>query len=614
MKSQGGNNQEKTEPHLSLLQFWLVLPVGLKIATLIGGNFLLASCAQAIVIATSGHWAEVVEKKRLENEGVFVFIRWFLWQDTETETWYTPWHRHTAIMIYFLLVAAIFVLGVWARVRENQKMNGLATVGELLPVMGEKALLTKFGPALRALPKEQLQPTDCGFRLGYVGRKKDVYIRMEDPTIIIGPSRSGKGFYFVLNWILQAPGALITSSSKMDNVKLTMKHRERLFPDGRVYIFAPGVEGGDAFGHLFRWNPVAGCEVEETLIRRIHAFIPSDAFSGSTSNGGHWDTLGQQLSACLFHAAACAGKDVETVWEWVNNIQLVPFAVDAIRQHPQGLNEYADFLEEVFGMPGEQRAIQWAVLKTSLAFLSTRANRAWLQPKEGEQFSFYRFFLSASTLYLVGDKSSTGGYKRLIDGVLAEADFVSKAIADASETGRCEPPVSYILDEAGNFEYQGLYELITAGGGRGRVGVVVFQAKEQLSQWGQGEAKTLWDAAVAKIILPGGADEQELSQMSRLIGQTRRMREQVSHTDRGVSVSFSADERPVFAPEKIRQMDTGVAIVFYRNLPAALVRLYAFTKNPLYGQCQRDQQVLGVESRQWMLEKHPELHQEGGVR
>ncbi|GAA1621984.1 TraM recognition domain-containing protein [Leucobacter chromiireducens] len=496
------------------------------------------------------------------------------------------------LLIFLVMGGGAVCIVLFFTVRHRQKKDpqrkpGLAPLKDVNRELSTKQLVSVRGPLLRpTISPRDLRPTDCGYRVGEFWGI-DLWLRMEDPTIIIGPSRSGKGWFLILNWIMSAPGALITTSSKLDNAALTLLARERL--GSKCWIFAPGIDGGDNFGRVLRWDPVEGCVDERTLVRRIRALIPSDSFSGSTSNGGHWDTLGQQLAAHLFHAAACAGADVDTIWDWVSSPQRAFDAVQAIRNHPEGLAEHARHLETVINMPPEQRATQWGVLPTVLAFLESRAARAWMKPAPGEQFDPVSFVLQKQTIYMVGDKQSAGGYTRIIDGLFAELDYVTKGIADASPGNRVDPPVSYILDELGNFEYQGLYEIITAGGGRGRVVVGVFQSKEQLAQWGQENAKTMWDAAVAKIVLPGGSDEEELRKLSGLIGELWVRRESHSWGGGPASIQVSEEKRAVLEASEIREMMGGYGLLFYRNLKPVIAKLTPFDQNPAYERCRKDQ-------------------------
>lgn len=504
---------------------------------------------------------------------------------------------HWGLITFFTLgIVTASVLAMRARSKRRkdpQRRPGLATRDEVKEELGKEQLLTERAPVLRpALPASKVSAEDVGYRLG-IFRGIECFLRVEDPMIVIGPSRAGKGWNLVLPWIMDAPGAVVTTSSKLDNAQMTMHARERA--GSKVWIFAPGIPSGRDFGHVLKWDPVAGCLDEETLLRRINGLIPADSFSGSTTNGGHWDTLGKQLATALFHAAACGGRTVDDIWGWVASPAAAEEAVRLIREHPDGLTEHATRLETVINTPPEQRASQWGVLPTVLAFLGSRSARDWMKVgPEDEQFSFVDFVLQKGTVYLIGDKKTSASYLRILDGFLAEIDYVTKAIAAGSPGGRLDPPITYLLDEAGNFEYQGMYELITAGGGLGRIGVAVFQSKSQLQQYGGQEgADTLWDAATAKIVLPGGGDPKALDDMSKLIGETWVERESHSMSYGGPAhMQLSEEKRAIFDSSEIRTLEKGMAFVFYRNLPPVLPKCRPFHEHPAFEACQQDSKNL----------------------
>lgn len=569
---------------------WSTLPWQAAVAFVLFIAFMVALLPQLVAVAVTSPGRFVDDRLRLAE----VFALWGKVDPTSVTGAATSGVVHWALVSLVLLAmvgATVAGLVVYRRHQKDpQRKRGLATVTDALKELGTVQLVKKRGPKLRpSVPPSKLRPVDCGYRVGtFWGH--ELWLRVEDPTIVIGPSRSGKGLYLALNWILSAPGAVITTTSKMDNVKATLLERER--QGSRSWVFAPGVSGGEDLGHVLRWDAVDGCVDEETLVRRIKALIPSDSFSGSTSNGGHWDTIGQQLAAHLFHGAACAGVGVDRIWDWVTSPQRAMEAVRAIREHPDGLAEHAAHLETTINMPPEQRATHWGVLPTVLAFLESRSARKWMTPTPKTACDLVDFVLRRQTLYLVGDKKVSGGYVRILDGLLAELDHITKGLADASPGERLDPPVTYILDEAGNFEYQGLYELITAGGGRGRVAVAVFQSKEQLNQWGTEEGKTMWDAAPAKIILPGGADEGELASLSRLIGELWVHRQSHSWGQGPASIQVSEEKRAILEPSELREMEAGYGLLFYRNLKPVIPKLRPFTENAAYARCEKDQQTL----------------------
>lgn len=562
-----------------------VMLVGLPVLALVGVQFV----TQSLVLALNGN-------RDFDSLGLFRYIG--QWGQAQPATQYGEpgsnvlhWVIVAALLAVVLTIAALGMVWSVRRRRNPQLRPGLASEKEIRRELSEKQLVQKRGPHLRpSLKGRAILPEQVGYPMGTF-RSLPIWLRTEDPMIVVGPSRSGKGWRLLLRWILSAPGAVVTTSVRLDNAKLTIRARERAGSPTRVW--APGIEGGKEVGRILRWNPVAGCLDEETLVRRINALIPSGSFAGSTSNGGHWDALGRQLASHLFHAAACGDRTVDDIWGWVASPKRAEEAVRLIRQHPAGMHEHADHLEYVLGMPHEQRATSWGVLPTVLAFMESRAAREWMKPEEGESVDLVDFILRNGTLYIVGDKMASPVYVRMNDALLAEIDFISKGLAAASPGSRLDPPITYVLDEAGNIEYQGMYELITAGGGYGRVAIAAFQAKSQLDQFGdQSTGATLWDAAVAKIILPGGGDPKALSEVSDLIGEVWFERESHSIGSGDPSASYSTESRAAFTQKDIRQLGQKYAFLFYRNLPPVVVETMPFNENPRFNECMADAAAL----------------------
>ena len=81
----------------------------------------------------------------------------------------------------------------------------------------------------------------------------------------LGPPRSGKGYHLVIPAILDYPGAVITTSTRADNLSATMTARAT---EGRpVGVFDPqGLAAG--VPSALRWSPVRGCEQPQTAMIR----------------------------------------------------------------------------------------------------------------------------------------------------------------------------------------------------------------------------------------------------------------------------------------------------------------------------------------------------------
>lgn len=161
-----------------------------------------------------------------------------------------------------ILLAGAGMLGwsVWRLVREHGRASksdpyriaGIATRADVVRNASAKALLRR-GSQLRPSVHKPAAG-DIGYLLG-TSRGPGVWASVEDSILLIGPPRSGKGLHVVINMILDASGAVVTTSTRPDNLTATLRARQEVGP---VAVFDPqhlaeGLPAG------LRWSPIRGC-------------------------------------------------------------------------------------------------------------------------------------------------------------------------------------------------------------------------------------------------------------------------------------------------------------------------------------------------------------------
>ena len=110
---------------------------------------------------------------------------------------------------------------------------GWATVEAVRRVASTKALMAQARTLRPTLAKPA--PADVGYLLGS-SRGEAVWASCERSILVVGPPGSGKGLHLAINAILDAPGAVITTSTKPDNIKATLLARAARGPVG---VFDP---------------------------------------------------------------------------------------------------------------------------------------------------------------------------------------------------------------------------------------------------------------------------------------------------------------------------------------------------------------------------------------
>jgi hypothetical protein len=187
-----------------------------------------------------------------------------------------PGHPGTALgtpglsaSAYWLVVAAMLTLvgsAAWAawtviaRLRHRtkhdpHKIEGIATRRDI-DLVASKRTLVRRGDTLRPSISRP-QPEDVGYLLGRsCGR--EIWASVEDSILVIGPPRSGKGLHLVINAILDAPGAVVTTSTRPDNIVATIAARKErgpvaVFDPQHLTAGLPTIEGNGV-----RWSPIRG--------------------------------------------------------------------------------------------------------------------------------------------------------------------------------------------------------------------------------------------------------------------------------------------------------------------------------------------------------------------
>ena len=150
------------------------------------------------------------------------------------------------------------------------------------------------------------------FLLGQ-SKGKQVWASVEDSILLIGPPRSGKGLHIVIPAILDAPGAVVTTSTRPDNLTATLKARQKIGP---VAVFDPqhlaeGVPAG------LRWSPIRGCDDPLTaMIRATGLAAATGLADGGVDGGGFWEGKTRVALQALLHAAALDHRTPAELFRW----------------------------------------------------------------------------------------------------------------------------------------------------------------------------------------------------------------------------------------------------------------------------------------------------------
>lgn len=173
-------------------------------------------------------------------------------------------------------------------------------------------------------------PKDLGYLLGD-SNGQPVWASVERSILVVGPPGSGKGLHIAINAILDAPGPVITTSTKPDNLKATLTARSQLGPVG---VFDPQGMLGATFAHQLAWDPIAGCEDPMRAATRADA-LASNTGIGDSSENRIWRGHAKTIIETTLHAAAIGGANIETVYRWLQSEHALEVPLDILQSDPR---------------------------------------------------------------------------------------------------------------------------------------------------------------------------------------------------------------------------------------------------------------------------------------
>jgi len=463
--------------------------------------------------------------------------------------------------------------GAPARSVDASHVEGLATRGEVRRSAGSKALLARSATLRPSISRPR--PGDVGYRLG-TARRVGCWGSVEDSVLVLGPPRSGKGMNLVIPMILDAPGAVVTTSTRPDNLAVTIAARTRRGPvmvfDPQHLAHAPGVAA-------LRWSLLRGCEEPQTAMIRAEALVADGAKSG-VENASFWRTQALSVTRCMLQAAALDHRPPADLYRWSHAAGAAKEATSILAGHPAATPGWDRALDAVISADQRTRDSTWAMVANTFAPLADPAVLAAVTPEDGREFDPVAFLAMRGSVYLLGTATGASATASLVAALIEDLIDAARRLAARSAGQRLDPPLALILDEAANYPLPSLPALMSEGGGSGITTVAVLQSLAQArDRWGREAGGAIWDSAIAKVILGGSANADDLGDISRLIGEREVTEWSETRTGgpAGRSVSSVTRHRPILEPAELRRLPIGTGLLLLRSAPPVMMALQPWT-------------------------------------
>lgn len=335
-----------------------------------------------------------------------------------------------------------------------------------------------------------------------------VWAPIEEVIAQYGRPRRGKTGQLT-HWLLDAPGAVLATSTKMDLYHLTQGLRAKRGP---VYVFNP-TNIGD-LPTTIAFDPLFECEDTERAEERAIDLI-SGGSAHADGDGKRWDNQAQRVLTGLLHAGALGGFSMTDVLTWVANPAQARREVMALLRTSPSAHAFVPSAEQFFDTNSRTQSSVTFTIMPALAWLSNR--HAVAATQGATRFDIERILADHATVYLLASRESRmGPLLAALTGYIARE---AKRIAARSPGGRLDPPLRLILDEAANTCPVPLNEWSSDFGSHGITLCLAFQSLQQvIGRWGIAGAGAISNNTGATVLHAYGSETTDLQHFVTLSG------------------------------------------------------------------------------------------------
>ncbi|GIG23320.1 conjugal transfer protein TraG [Cellulomonas chitinilytica] len=425
----------------------------------------------------------------------------------------------------------------------------------------------------------RLAPAQVGWRLGTASEprsRRELWVPWDRTAGVIGPQGSGKTLDLLVPALLGAPGAAMTTLTKVDDLLLSFSARAA---DGRPCVVL------DPFGLVpglpeVVWDPIRGCVDPLLAERRAKAFT-AGTVKGAVA-GGYGDDAARFYAAeaakvlqGFFHAAALSGRSLEDVLAWVSRPQSAMLPLEILRTHPSAAPFWAGLLDAA--LHGDDRTAGNTVttVQQAMALFFQADIRRRCVPGAGRPATDVADVIArGGTLYLLGREDPYASASPLMTAFAEHVLDTALADANTSPWGRLCPPFVAMLDELPSTAP--LPTLRTRMANERALGLSFIWAAQTWPQlasvFGEQEARTVLGLTNNLVVFGGSKDVAFNREVSDLLGEVRVTRTSWQSGRMG-GRQISSEDIAIMTPAEIRQLRERHALVLAENGSPIIAKL-----------------------------------------
>ncbi len=405
------------------------------------------------------------------------------------------------------------------------------------------------------------------------GRQR-LYADFESVVMQIWGPRQGKSSTQVIPSVLDAPGAVVTTSNKPDVIDATRLARSL---KGRVWAFDPQKISGDP--PSWWWNPLSYVTDDEKALKLAETFMVAGRGPG-VKGDAYFDNEGKDMLTALFLAAALGEKPISVVYDWIN--QGKPTEPSRLlREKENGIYAaYAASLESQLNYEPAQRDGVVGTAKAMAQTLKFVGTLQWVNPLSGSdhrpQFSPEQFVRDATDTLYVLSKEGGGSAAALTTALTIAVADAGEAYAMTCPGRRLPVPQIMPLDEIANVcPWKDLPDKYSHYGSKGIIPIAFLQSWSQGEElWGEKAMKKIWSASSVKIVGSGIDEDGFLRSFSALIGEYTYDTVSQSSSKSGQSRSVNPDggKESIMTVAELSSLPRGRVVIKRSGAPATLAR------------------------------------------
>ena len=503
----------------------------------------------------------------------------------------------TSTIVVLVLIVAAFIgalVGLTfmvTRFRLRRPGKGMATKDQIRQAFSARAVLDSKRDG-RLWPEDSTVPeaerTFCVGTTATGTGKLDVHFGQEQHLGVLAPTGRGKTYRVLSRAALNAPGALIVTSTKADLLDVIAEKRAT---KGRVWVF--DLLDLVSWPERMTWDVLRGCQDSAIARARASQLVQggkkknAHTAGGGDSNAEFFQGRARTVLQAYLHAAALSGEHtIADVLSWAANLENDNTAQKILRDHPDAdplLRER--LVSAVTGASDTVSSIR-QTLDDSLDALSlSRINRQFMAVEGRPTFDPDAFVRSTDTLAIIADDNDPTDVTHLV-ALLVDAVFLSaKRAARRTASGRLSPPLRAVLDEVANIcSLPTFPAMLSDLRGYGVQIIYGLQGRAQTQRvWGKEGAQMIVDNSAGQLVLGGIKDADQLEDLSKLAGMVDVASVSTQVRDHGMhrgNQTLAEQEKRVLRPEEISRLSTEEGLLVTGDVPPLVVHLPGWTALP----------------------------------